>query len=166
MAQQHRNHLNTSMETAKEIARLGDLDLAGLQRRWRSLFRQDAPPHLPRHLLLAIVAYRVQANVFGDLNPATARFLAQIGSGNAGVEAVRSTYDLESAALRPGTILMREWNDRAQRVTVTAEGFVWQGKTFDSLSAVAFAVTGTKWNGHRFFGLRDKTRRDLVVAEP
>jgi hypothetical protein len=51
---------------------------------------------------------------------------------------------------------MREWNGRAQRVMVIADGFAWNGTTFGSLSEVAFAITGTRWNGPRFFGLRDK----------
>ena len=58
--------------------------------------------------------------------------------------------------LKPGTILMREWNAQAYRVMVVDEGFAWNGKTYDSLSKVAFAITGTNWNGPRFFGLRDK----------
>jgi hypothetical protein len=60
------------------------------------------------------------------------------------------------AELKPGTILMREWNAQAYRVMVVDEGFAWNGKTYDSLSKVAFAITGTNWNGPRFFGLRDK----------
>ena len=60
------------------------------------------------------------------------------------------------ADVRPGTSLRREWNGHMQRVTVLAEGFAWNGKTYPSLSQVAFAITGTRWNGPRFFGLRDK----------
>ena len=56
----------------------------------------------------------------------------------------------------PGTVLVREWDRQAQRVMVMADGFAWNGQTYDSLSKVAFAITGTKWNGPRFFGLRDK----------
>src|SRR5918993_2950642 len=61
-----------------EIARLGDLDLDALRLRWRKLFRPSAPPHLPRHLLLRIIAYRIQANAYGDLDRATLRFLDKI----------------------------------------------------------------------------------------
>ena len=56
----------------------------------------------------------------------------------------------------PGTVLVREWDRQAQRVMVMADGFAWNGQIYDSLSKVAFAITGTKWNGPRFFGLRDK----------
>ena len=59
--------------------------------------------------------------------------------------------------MRPGTILIREWNGRLQRVTVLAGGFAWNGKTYPSLSKIAFAMTGTRWSGPRFFGLSDKS---------
>jgi hypothetical protein len=60
------------------------------------------------------------------------------------------------ADVRPGTVLGREWKGRMQRVAVLADGFAWNGKTYPSLSQAAFAITGTRWNGPRFFGLRDK----------
>jgi hypothetical protein len=141
-----------------EIAHLRDLDLRGLRARWKSMFRQQAPPHLPRHLLFAVLAYRLQADELGDLYPATARLLKQIATGGGIPRASRLTDEFErrTAELKPGTILMREWNAQAHRVTVVDEGFAWNGKTYDSLSKVAFAITGTNWNGPRFFGLRDK----------
>src|SRR5262249_50704721 len=141
-----------------EIAHLRDLDLRGLRARWKSMSRQQAPPHLPRHLLFAVLAYRLQADALGDLYPATARLLKQIATGGGILQASRLTDEFERrrAELKPGTILMREWNAQAHRVMVVDEGFAWNGKTYDSLSKVAFAITGTNWNGPRFFGLRDK----------
>jgi hypothetical protein len=68
--------------------------------------------------------------------------------------------------LTPGTVLVREWDRQSQRVMVMANGFAWNGQTFDSLSKVAFAITGTKWNGPRFFGLRDKEDRSTMEARP
>ena len=65
----------------------------------------------------------------------------------------------QSIELRPGTILGREWNGQMHRVAVLADGFAWNGKTYPSLSKVAFAITGTRWNGPRFFGLRDNPRK-------
>jgi Protein of unknown function (DUF2924) len=129
-----------------------------LRARWKSLFRQQPPPHLPRHLLFAVLAYRLQADALGDLNPATARLLQQIATAGGTGEASRLTEEFgrRMTDLKPGTILMREWNARAYRVMVVDEGFAWNGKTYDSLSKVAFAITGTHWNGPRFFGLRDK----------
>ena len=140
-----------------EIAHLRDLDLHGLRTRWKSMLRQQPPSHLPRHLLFAVLAYRLQADELGDLDPATARLLKQIASGDP-LDVSRRTdeFGRRRAELKPGTILMREWNAQAYRVMVVDEGFAWNGKTYDSLSKVAFAITGTNWNGPRFFGLRDK----------
>jgi DUF2924 family protein len=66
-----------------------------------------------------------------------------------------------TAELRPGTVLGREWKGHMQRVAVLADGFAWNGKTYPSLSNVAFAITGTRWNGPRFFGLRDKNSMEV-----
>ena len=67
-----------------------------------------------------------------------------------------ASFDQKRTELSPGTVLVREWDRQSQRVMVMADGFAWNGQTYDSLSKVAFAITGTKWNGPRFFGLRDK----------
>ena len=141
-----------------EIAHLRDLDLHGLRARWKSMLRQQSPSHLPRHLLFAVLAYRLQADELGDLNPATARLLKQIATSGGSLEASRrmDAFGRRRTELKPGTILTREWNAQTHRVMVVDEGFAWNGKTYDSLSKVAFAITGTNWNGPRFFGLRDK----------
>jgi hypothetical protein len=122
------------------------------------VLRQEPPPHLPRHLLFAVLAYRLQAGELGDLDPVTARLLKHIATGSGAVEASRrmDEFGRRRTELKPGTILMREWNAHTHRVMVVDEGFAWNGKTYDSLSKVAFAITGTIWNGPRFFGLRDK----------
>jgi DUF2924 family protein len=146
-----------------EIAQLRDLDLKGLRLRWQSMFRRQAPSHLPRHLLLAVMAYHVQADELGDLAPDTVRLLKQIASKGTPEAAVRLTsdFDRRRADLKPGTLLMRAWKGRSHRVTVVDEGFAWNGKTYDSLSKIACAITGTKWNGPRFFGLRDTVMADI-----
>ena len=141
-----------------EIAHLRDLDLHSLRARWKSMFRQQPPAHLPRHLLLAILAYRLQADELGDLDPATARLMRQIatGGGTQGAARLTEEFGRRRTELKLGTMLMREWNAQAYRVMVVDAGFALNGKTYDSLSKVAFAITGTNWNGPRFFGLRDK----------
>ena len=130
------------------------------------MFRRDAPEHLPRHLLFGVLAYRIQAGRYGDLDPSVKKVLDQSTQTKprAAVVDRLTRFDLERTPLAPGTILMRQWKRRPQRVMVKTGGFVWNGKTYDSLSAVAFAITGTRWNGPRFFGLRDK-KPDAVGAE-
>ena len=135
-----------------EVALLRDLDVGELRARWQTLFRRRPPAHLPRHLLFRVLAYRIQADRLGDLDGESQRLLDRSESPEtAGRRAVDWTVDL-----RPGTVLGREWNGQMHRVSVLADGFAWNGKTYPSLSKVAFAITGTRWNGPKFFGLRDK----------
>jgi hypothetical protein len=132
-----------------EIARLRGLDVGELRARWHTVFRRRAPPHLPRHLLFRILAYRLQADRLGELDAVSRRLLDRIGSGSA----ERIDRLVARIELRPGTLLTREWDGHLQRVMVLADGFAWNGKTYRSLSKVAFAMTGTRWSGPRFFGL-------------
>jgi phosphatidylserine/phosphatidylglycerophosphate/cardiolipin synthase-like enzyme len=143
-----------------EIARLRDLDVAFLQARSRNVFRRRTSPHLPRHLLFRILAYRLQADRLGDLDVESRRLLDCAGPpDHAGKRAVDSNRP--TAELRPGTMLAREWNGRMHRVAVLVDGFAWNGKTYPSLSKIALAITGTRWNGPRFFGLRDKAPKEV-----
>jgi hypothetical protein len=143
----------------EEIARLRGLTLNGLRARWQGMTGQRAPPHLPRHLLFAMVAYRIQAEAWGDLDAATLRLLKRVGSARSDTEVAPLTdaFDLKRRRLLPGTVVTREWNGHIHRVMVTKDGFAWEGSTYDSLSKIACAITGTNWNGPRFFGLRDKS---------
>ena len=154
----------TSVEI--EIAHLRGLDLKGLRARWRSVLQRPAPDHLPRHLLFAIIAYRIQADRFGDLDHETRQLLDRTGAKDSGtaMSGRLISFDQKRTELTPGTVLVREWDRRSQRVMVMADGFAWNGRTYDSLSKVAFAITGTKWNGPRFFGLRDKEDSSATEA--
>jgi Protein of unknown function (DUF2924) len=138
-----------------EIAHLRDLDIAELRSRWHNVFGRRPHPNLPHHLLFRVLAYRLQADVLGDLDGESQRLLdcsvSPEEAGQRAVELARRTADL-----RPGTGLGREWNGQMHRIAVLADGFAWNGKTYPSLSRVAFAITGTRWNGPKFFGLRDK----------
>jgi hypothetical protein len=105
--------------------------------------------------LFRVLAYRLQAEVLGDLDGESQRLLDRSVSpevaGQRAVELARRTADL-----RPGTVLGRDWNGQMHRVVVLADGFAWNGTTYPSLTKVAFAITGTRWSGPKFFGLRDK----------
>jgi len=143
-----------------EITRLRGLDVGELRARWRTVFRRRASPHLPRHLLFRILAYRLQADHLGDLNAATRRLLDRSGSpAEAGKFA--ADFNERRTDLRPGTLLVREWNGELHRVMVLADGFAWNDQVYPSLSKIASAMTGTRWNGPRFFGLRDKPSKEV-----
>jgi hypothetical protein len=168
MQKTHRNgRASTKTSVEYEIAHLRGLDLRGLRTRWLSVFQRPAPAHLTRHLLFAVIAYRLQADRFGDLDHATRQVLDRTGAKETGpaMSARLASFDKKRIELTPGTVLVREWDRRSQRVMVMADGFAWNGQTYDSLSKVAFAITGTKWNGPRFFGLRIKGDRSTVEAQ-
>src|SRR6266481_5366442 len=111
---------------------------------------------------------RAVAGRLGDLDHATKHVLDGTGSKETGtsISARLVSFDQKRTELTPGTVLTREWDRRSQRVMVITDGFAWNGQTYDSLSKVAFAITGTKWNGPRFFGLRDKVNRSTMEARP
>jgi hypothetical protein len=169
MPEQRRSgRMSAKISIGEEIAHLRGLDLKGLHARWRSVFQRPAPAHLPRHLLFAMIAYRLQADRLGDLDHETTRVLDRTAPKEAGAvtSARLLSFDQRRTELTPGTVLVREWDRKSQRVMVMADGFAWNGQTFDSLSKVAFAITGTKWNGPRFFGLRDGRNRLDTGARP
>ena len=141
-----------------EIARLRDLGVTELRRRWQTAFGRQAPPHLPRHLLFRVLAYRLQSEQLGDLDADTVRLLDRsVSPERAGQQAAERTRG--HGEVRPGTVLGREWNGQMHRVTVLADGFAWNGKTYPSLSKVALTITGTRWNGPKFFGMREGRRK-------
>ena len=158
----------TNVSVEDEIAHLRGLDLKGLRLRWQGVFQRPAPAHLTRHLLFAVIAYRLQADRFGDLDHATRQVLDRTVAKEAGpaMSARLASFDQKRIELTPGTVLVRDWDRQSQRVMVLADGFAWNGQTYDSLSKVAFAITGTKWNGPRFFGLRDKEDRSTRNDRP
>ncbi len=127
-----------------------------LKRQWRDLFGTEPPP-FNRRYLESRLAYRIQELAFGGLKPETLKRLRALGEqldgGNISVRRVR-------ADVRPmaGTRLLREWQGVEHVVTVTTDGFEWQGRPYKSLSAIARAITGTRWNGWVFFGLKSFRR--------
>ncbi len=145
-----------------EIARLRGLDIKALRARWRMSFGRNAPAHLARHLLFAMLAYRLQAEVMGDLDAETVRFLKQIDLAPSKQAAVplTQTFERRRRDLSPGMVLTREWEGQHYKVMVLNGGFAWQGRTYSSLSEIAKTITGTKWNGPRFFGLREKKQAE------
>ena len=152
-----------------EIARLRGLDIGELRARWHTVFRRRAPPHLPRHLLFRILAYRLQADRLGELDNDSRRLLDRIGSGSAErIDRLVADFNRPRTEFRPGTLLTREWDGHLQQVMVLADGFAWNGKTYRSLSKVAFAMTApagldpgfSAWiNRHRNGGREERDRQ-------
>jgi hypothetical protein len=149
---------------AAVVAGLADLSLEQLGLQWRNHLGGAPPAHLPRWLLMRVLAYRIQAVAFGDLNKAALQSISATGdeaASSAGPHpfALRRATTRDGAKLKPGALLAREWDGRVERVMVLEEGYAWNGSTFRGLSQVAKAITGTNWNGHRFFGMRAATGR-------
>jgi hypothetical protein len=164
-----RNHSHPMSSQSKSemldatVAGLSDLDADQLRLQWRNHLDGTAPAHLPRWLLQRVLAYRLQAAALGDLDKATARIIrtpqgAAIDFASRPFK-TRSPRTRDGISLNPGTLLVREWKGKLEKVVVFDNGFAWNGRTFCSLSQVARAVTGTSWNGHRFFGLRSAKER-------
>src|SRR6267378_1662556 len=167
LEKRHSGRASTKTSIGDEIAHLRGLDLKGFRSRWQSVFQRPPPDQLPRHLMFAIIAYRIQADRLGDLDHETGQVLDTDAKNTGGTMSARLvSFDQKRTELTPGTVLVREWDRRSQRVMVMADGFAWNGQTYDSLSKVAFAITGTKWNGPRFFGMRDKEDRSTIEARP
>jgi hypothetical protein len=127
-----------------------------LKKQWRDLFETE-PPAFNRRYLESRLAYRIQELAYGGLKPETIRRLERLGEELDGGNITKRRL---RADLKPitGTRLIREWQGVEQVVTVLADGFEWQGRPYQSLSAIARAITGTRWNGWVFFGLKNRRR--------
>jgi Protein of unknown function (DUF2924) len=150
--------LSADASLAAVLAGLEGLEIEGLRRQWRNHLGGEVPAHLPRWLLVRVLGYRLQVAAFGDLDKSVRRLLRDEADGEGGQNTApfdrRDAQTRDGIALRPGALLVREWQGKLERVMVLEEGFAWNGKNFTSLSQIAKAMTGTNWNGHRFFGLR------------
>jgi hypothetical protein len=134
-----------------ELDRLPTTPIAELRKRYRELFRTEPPEAFGPDLLRRSIAQSIQEKAYGGLPPTTRRLLNQMVK----TASTKPIGRLElPQRIKPGSELVRTWNRKTYRVTVITDGFVYAGKTFASLSEIAFAITGTKWNGPRFFGLR------------
>ena len=143
-------------EVESELDQLPKMRIVDLRSRYRELFRTEPPPTFGPDLLRRSIAHRIQERAFGGLSREHQRLLDQL------VKAARTkpTGRIElPRRIKPGSELVRTWNRRTYRVVVLEKGFAWEGRTFSSLSEIALAITGTKWNGPRFFGLRSSANR-------
>lgn len=131
-------------DVADFVRRVESLELDALRGEWRR--RYGSPPALrSAPILRRLLAWRLQAEAFGGLDPETIKALRRTGAA-----------EPEGRHLGVGAALTRTWKGRRVTVTVEEAGFRWDGKIFPSLSAAATAIAGSRWNGPRFFGLRER----------
>ena len=138
------------------LAALKAMSVKELKAEWQALFNAPAPNN-SRTFLESRLAYRIQELTYGGPDKQTRRLLDLLA------DEVEGTLTRKAQIADPrnpvvGTKLIREWDGTAHTVTVLKDGFDWGGQRYKSLSAVARAITGTRWNGYRFFGLRERKR--------
>jgi len=140
-----------SADVEEKLRRIAAMNKDGLRALWRALHKSEPPKAFGPDLLRRSLAYRVQELAYGGLSPRVKRELAA---------AVRQIIKRPSARIelprriQSGAVLIRQWKGRVIRVTVSDDQFLYEGKRYSSLSEIALLITGTKWNGPRFFGLR------------
>ena len=135
---------------AVDLAALDDLSLNELKERWSDLFGSAPPSGMSRNILVRAIAYRIQERALGGLDRSTRRRLDRAA---ADLAAGRIPAAL-APKIKPGTRLLREWQGKVHEVIVLEKGIEYRGKPWPSLSAVAREITGTRWSGPRFFGLK------------
>lgn len=143
--------LTGPVDAAANLAELAALSKPEIVDRFRAVYGCPPPKRMRREVLVRAVAHRIQEQAQGGLDPALRRRLAKLA------EELHRTGSISVAAppaVKPGTRLLREWNGETHSVTVASNGFMYKGEVFRSLSKIARVITGTRWSGPAFFGLR------------
>ena len=144
-----------------ELDRLAVMPIAQLRMRYKEVLRTEPPKAFGPDLLRRSIAHRIQEKAYGGLSRSTQRLLDQMMKAFA----VKPNGKIVlPRRIKPGSVLVREWKGRSHRVMVLADGFAYDGKTFTNLSEIAVLITGTRWNGPRFFGLRSKLQETGEAA--
>ena len=154
------NDIKSDPVVEAELDRLVTMPIAQLRIRYRDVLRAEAPSAFGPDLLRRSVAYRIQEKAYGGMARPARRSFEQV------IKAYASKPDgkiVLPRRIKPGSVLVRNWKQRSYRVTVMADGFAYEGRTFSNLSEIAVLITGTRWNGPRFFGLRTKQK---AICEP
>jgi hypothetical protein len=148
-----------SKTIAEKLAGLQALDTQALRAEWTKAFGRPAPKHMSRDLLLRALAYRVQEKANGGLSKVALRRLAKLADSNHKTDKAAIS---PATHLKPGVRLVREWHGEARQVTVLDDGFDYRDTRYSSLSRIALTITGTRWSGPLFFGLRNRTTSAAV----
>ena len=155
--QQHENAAENTPVLAR-LAALKRMSVRELKAEWEALFASPAPNNSRGYLEMRL-AWRIQEEALGGLSRETRKVLDLLADEIDG-KSDRKAIIADPRNPVTGTRLVREWDGIEHTVTVMKDGFDWQGRRFKSLSAAARAITGTQWNGYRFFGLREARRDD------
>lgn len=145
-----------------QLDQLRELNPERLREQWQTLFGADPPPKLRSSLMAQAIAYRLQEKALGGLKPATLRLLERIANDTTARRQVSTTP--EKICVRAGTVLIREWHGTKHQVTVLKDGFFYRAKRFRSLSRIARAITGSRWSGPLFFGLKSSRKEQIGEA--
>jgi hypothetical protein len=145
-----------------ELDRLPVMPIAQLRERYREVFRTEPPKAFGPDLLRRSIAHRIQEKAYGGLSRSAQRLLDQMMKAYAAKPDGRIVLPRR---IKPGSVLIREWKGKSYRVTLLADGFVYDGDTYSNLSEIAVLITGTRWNGPRFFGLRPKAEESGEPAD-
>lgn len=129
-------------ELMRQVMEIEAFDRPGCIRRWMEIFGNPPPKYLSPQFMKRVLIWELQSRLCGPVSPKTERALARIAVGGT-----------VPPRIRPGAHLVREWNGRTYQVEVVEGGFVMDGRTWRSLSALARHITGARWSGPRFFGL-------------
>jgi hypothetical protein len=145
----HNQNADDNIEGLERVSR------AELRVLWEQELGDKPPQTLGRDILALGVAYARQERRYGGLARPVARELDRLLARVLETTATDTSPSPSMPLPRPGTILVREWRGATHHVTIVEDGFLWNGKTYRSLSSIARAITGTPWNGPRFFGMRE-----------
>jgi hypothetical protein len=146
----------------KQIDELNRMSMDQLRKRWKDLFGTDSG-RMGRSYLIRRLAYRIQELVYGGLSREARQKLAAIADGDE-AKSKEPPRKRQAANLQPGTRLLRDWHGERYEVVVQEDGFLYDGKMYRSLSAVARAITGSYWSGNRFFGLTPNSKKKGLGA--
>jgi hypothetical protein len=138
-------------KVANRLDSLAKMSTAEMGDLWLELFDGPPPMKVRRELLIRILAYKIQEQAFGGLSTRTRRRLKQIAVS---LENGNSKLNMDQGPIKPGTRLIREWRGKTHTVSVVETGFEFRGSKYGSLSEIARMITGTRWSGPLFFGLR------------
>ena len=134
----------------KQVAALPGMSIGELKKMWRK-YHETEPPPFNRAFLVKRLAYQIQELAYGGLSEETEKQLKKLADEE---HASQGNKRLATEKLLAGTRLVRDWKGKEYCCTVLEKGFEYQGRRFKSLSAVANFITGTRWNGFVFFGLK------------